>query len=107
MGIKAIKALRNGRVQIETGSKEEIEILTQDINEKCGQNLEAQVHKLRNPRLVIYNIPDDISTNNVEETILSQNPELNLTAGAINPKFVYQTKKRKPQSGNRSKRSHT
>jgi hypothetical protein len=94
VGIKAIKALRNGRVQIETGSKEEIEILTQDINEKCGQNLEAHVHKLRNPRLVIYNIPDDISTNNVEETILVQNPKLNLTAGAINPKFVYQTKKR-------------
>ena len=60
VGMKAIKALRNGRVQIETGSKEEIERLTKDINEKCGKNLEAQVHKLRNLRLVIYNIPDDI-----------------------------------------------
>ena len=94
VGTKAIKTLRNRRVHIETGSKEEIEILTRDISEKCGQNLKAQVHKLRNPRLVIYNIPDDISTNNVEETILVQNPKLNLTAGAINPKFVYQTKKR-------------
>jgi hypothetical protein len=52
------------------------------------------VHRLRNPRLVIYNIPDDISTNNVEETILSQNPELNLTVRDINPKFVYETKRR-------------
>jgi hypothetical protein len=92
--IKSIKALKTGRVQIETGSKDEIEILTKDINEKCGQILEVQVHRLRNPRLVIYNIPDDISTNNVEETLLSQNPELNLTVGDINPKFLYETKRR-------------
>ena len=93
VGIKSIKALRNGRVQTETGSKEESEKLTKDINEKCGQNLQAQVHRRRNHRLAIYNIPDDISTNNVEEIILGQNPELNLTAGDINPKFVYQTKR--------------
>jgi hypothetical protein len=67
VGIKSIKALRNGRVQIETGNKDETEILTKDINEKCGQNLEAQVHRLRHPRLVIYNIPDDIPTNNVKK----------------------------------------
>ena len=38
VGIKSIKSLRNGRVQIETGSKEESEKLTKDINEKCGKN---------------------------------------------------------------------
>jgi hypothetical protein len=74
VGIKSIKSLRNGRVQIETGSKEEVEKLTKDINEKCGQSLQAQVHRRRNPRLVIYNIPEDISTNNAEEIILGQNP---------------------------------
>ena len=93
VGIKSIKSLRNGRVQIETGSKEEVEKLTKDINDKCGQSLQAQAHRRRNPRLVIYNIPEDISTNNAEEIILGQNPELNLTTGDITPKFVYHTKR--------------
>jgi len=38
VGINSLKVLRDGRVQIETGSKEEIEILTRDINDKCGDN---------------------------------------------------------------------
>ena len=41
VGINSLKSLKNGRVQIETSSKEEIEILTTDINEKCGGELEA------------------------------------------------------------------
>jgi hypothetical protein len=32
VGINSHKTLRDGRVQIETGSKEEIETLTRDIN---------------------------------------------------------------------------
>ena len=51
------------------------------------------MHRRRNPRLAIYNFPDDISTNNLEEIILRQNPELNLTSENINPKFVHETKR--------------
>jgi len=65
VGINYLKVLRDGRVQIETGNKEEIEIMTRDINDKCGDNLEVNTHKLRNPRLVIYNIPETISTRNI------------------------------------------
>jgi len=36
------------------------------------------VRKLRNSRLVIYDIPDDITIQNIEDTIIAQNPELNL-----------------------------
>ena len=52
----------------------------------------VNVHKLRNPRLVIYNIPDDISIENIEHTLIAQNPELNLEAGDI-AKFAYDTKR--------------
>jgi hypothetical protein len=83
--------IRDGRVQIETGSKEEIDSLQRDINDKCGDNVIVNVHKLRNPRLVIYNIPEDISTENIEDTLIAQNPELNLEAGDIIPKFTYNT----------------
>jgi len=93
VGINALKSLRNGRIQIETGSKEEIEILTKDINEKCEGKLEAKVHTLRKPKLVIYNIPEDISVQNIEETMHAQNPELNLKMGDINAKFQYRTRR--------------
>jgi len=46
---------------IETGSKEEIEKISTSVTETCGKELEAKVQELRNPRLVIYNIPDGIT----------------------------------------------
>ena len=51
------------------------------------------MQKLLNPRLVIYNIPEDITTQNVEDTIIAQNPELNLNKGDISAKFTYVTKR--------------
>jgi len=94
VGINSLKVLRDGRVQIETGSKEEIEILTRDINDNCGDKLEVNIPKLRNPRLVIYNIPQTISTRNIQDTLLAQNPELNLKTGDITEKLSYETKRR-------------
>jgi len=49
---------------------------------------------LRNPRLVIYNIPETISIRNIEDTPLAQTPELNLKTGDITAKFSYETKRR-------------
>jgi len=50
------------------------------------------IHKLRNPRLVILNIPDDSTTSNIEGTLIAQNPGLNLANGDINAKFIYAKK---------------
>jgi len=49
-----------------------------DINDKCEGKLDANAHKLRNPRLVIINIPEEISIGNVEDTLLAQNTDVNL-----------------------------
>jgi hypothetical protein len=49
---------------------------------------------LRKPRLIILNVPEDISTTNIEDAILRQNPELNLREGSIVAKFIYDTKKK-------------
>ena len=89
VGINKFKLLNNGKVLIETNTKQEIEALEKDINSKCGGDLEANVHKLRKPRLVIYNIPEDITTNNIEDTLLVQNPDLGLNKGDIDAKFIY------------------
>jgi len=54
--INSLKVPRVWRVHIETGNKEEVELLTRDIN-KCGDKLEINKYKLRNTKLMLYNIP--------------------------------------------------
>jgi hypothetical protein len=95
VGITTFKAINSGRVLIETNSKEELEAFDQPIRAKCGGELEVNIHKLRKPRLIIFNVPDDISTMNIEESILMQNPHLNLERGDTATKFSYITKKMK------------
>jgi len=48
VGINALKTLRDGRVLIETNTKEELETLGKDINDMCGGRLERHINKLRN-----------------------------------------------------------
>jgi len=93
VGINALKTLRNGKVLIETNNKEGLETLGRDINDKCVVRLETHIQKLRHPRLAIINIPDIITTSNIEGTLITQNPGLNLANGDINAKFTYVTKK--------------
>jgi hypothetical protein len=57
---KSFNSLKDGRVLIETGNSEEAKLLSDSIRDKCGNDLEVSVPKLRNPRLVIYNVPQDI-----------------------------------------------
>jgi hypothetical protein len=51
--------------------------------------LEATVHRLRKHRLVIYNIPEDITTNNIEDILLAKNIYLGLKKGDIDAKFIH------------------
>jgi len=93
VGVNSMRTLKDGRVLIVTRSKEEAETLTRNIRDKCGEKLEAKVHKPRDPRLKILNIPEEITVENIEETLLAQNPDLGLKKGEINPKFTYTTKR--------------
>ena len=93
VGINTFKSLKNGQVLIETNSQKELETLQKDINAKCEGQLEASAHKLRNPRLVIFNIPEEISIGNVEDTLIAQNPDINLKQGDTKAKFSYETRK--------------
>ena len=68
-------------------------MLGSSIRDKCGNDLEVTAPKLRNPRMVIYNVPQDINVENVEETIMTQNPELGLKQGDITAKFTFRTKR--------------
>jgi len=44
-------------------------------------------HKLRKPRIKIYNAPEEITVRNVTNVIKSQNPEITLNGEDITAKF--------------------
>jgi predicted DNA-binding protein len=59
-----------------------------DIKAKCEGKLKANAYNLRNPRLVIINISEEISIGNVEDTLLAQNTEVNSKQGDIKANSV-------------------
>jgi len=101
--ICAFRSQRDGRVLLETKSKEEIELLYADINDKCSLRLDVHIHKLRNPSIVLYNVPEEITKENAEEIIATQNPELNLCEGGCEAKIYNQGKKEYTKSRGRSR----
>jgi hypothetical protein len=50
--------------------------------------------------------PRDIATDNIEDTLIAQNPDLAIEKGEIIPKFTYETKKTHSEHSNRSKFPH-
>jgi hypothetical protein len=92
VGIGSLKTLKDGRLQIETGSIQEADTLTNNIKDKLGDKIETNIQRPRKPRLKIHNIPEDISTENIEDTLIAQNPDLGIEKEEIIPKFTYETK---------------
>ena len=78
MDISTFKALKYGRILIEVDNKEERERISNRNTEDCGKELEAKIHESRNPRLVIYNVPEAVILGNATKTICEQNSELQL-----------------------------
>ena len=54
--------------------------------------MEVNSAKLRKPSVIIFNVPEDLTTENATETILAQNPEFNLNESSITPKFTFKAK---------------
>jgi hypothetical protein len=93
IGIRTLKSFKNGNVRIEADSKEKTAILNSQIRDKCGVQLEINVQKRRNPRLIIYKVPDSVTPENAEGIILAQNPDLKLQEGDIQTKFIFKTER--------------
>jgi hypothetical protein len=84
IGIRTLKSLKDGKVLIEVDTKDDVEKLTSCIRDKCGDRLETNVQKRRKPRIIIHNIPDEVTVENAGDIIKVQNPELALEKGDIN-----------------------
>ena len=55
--------------------------------------MKTNIQRPRKPRLKIHNIQEEISTDNIEDTIIAQNPEMGLEKMEVTPKFTYETKR--------------
>jgi hypothetical protein len=93
VGIKAVKILRNRGIIIEADSEEGINSLSSEINTKLGERLEIIKHKLRKPRLIIYNISEEVTPENVVAIIKAQNPGIITNGEDTETKFRYKTRK--------------
>jgi len=49
---------------------------------------------LKNPRLIVFNVPEDITSENAAQAIVVQNSELSLKENEINPKFMFEDRKK-------------
>ncbi|PSN45024.1 hypothetical protein C0J52_23369 [Blattella germanica] len=83
VGISSMKASRDGRLIIESGKEEGIDVLSKHIDDQCSQLLEVNIPKLRNPDIIVFNIQEDITEQNAAEIISLQNPELNLQENTL------------------------
>lgn len=92
--IRTFKSLTDGKVLIEADSKDDIDMLNSQIQDKCGDRLDTNIQKRRNSRLIIYNIPDEVTLENVADTICTQNSALALNKGDITTKFIFKTKRK-------------
>jgi hypothetical protein len=92
VGIKAVKTNRDRGILIETDSEEEMNTLSSEISSKLGERLEIIKHKLREPRKIIYNVPEEISTN-IAAINTTQNPDILTNGENIDAKFMYKTRK--------------
>lgn len=93
VGISALKTLKNGQLLIESEKKSELEEVCKKINEVCGEELESYMQTLREPRIIVFNVPEDITTENAVQAIVLQNSELDLYENEIKQKFEFEDKK--------------
>ena len=77
---------------MESRSKEEIDMLGKKIEGQCSQLLEVNVPQLRNLNVIIFNVPDDVTPENADDVIRTQNQELNLPNDSIRPKFIIKSR---------------
>ena len=83
--IRAHKTLKNGQLLIESDKKSELEDVCKKRKELCGEVLESYLPTIKNPRIIVFNVPEDITAENAAKDTVLQNSELNLNESEIKP----------------------
>jgi hypothetical protein len=87
-----VKTVRDRCLIVETESEEESNILFTEVRSKLGEKIDIYQNKLRNPRLIIYSVPEGTTVDNIGATILAQNPEIKINDETIEAKFMFKNK---------------
>jgi len=69
--------------------------LTTEINTRLGERLEITKHRLKKPRLNIFNLPSEITIENIAATIIAKNPEIQTKGENIEAKHKFKDRKGK------------
>jgi hypothetical protein len=93
VGIKAVKTIRDRCLIVETESEKESNILFTEIRNKLEDKMDIHQNKLRNPRVIIYNVPEETTVDNIGATIRAQNPEIITNDETIEAKFRFKNKR--------------
>jgi len=67
--------------------------LSSEIDTKLGERVEVTMHRLRKPRLIIYNVPEEITIQNVATSIKAQNPEIQSNGEDTEPNYKLKDRK--------------
>jgi hypothetical protein len=76
LGINSIRNISRGGILMEVVSQKDAEILSKEINDKMGTIVDAKVLSKKQPKIIIYNIPIEISDTELMNSIVSQNKTL-------------------------------
>jgi hypothetical protein len=60
----------------------------------CGKELEVSMPKRRNPRLIIYNVPDKLRIENATKLTMKQNSETCIEEEDITPRYLFKDKRK-------------
>jgi hypothetical protein len=101
VGIQVIKATKIEGILIETCSEEESNSLSLEINRKFGERLEIIKHKLRKPKIIIYNVSEEITTENVAVIVTAQIPGILTNGDDMGDKFRYKRRKGRHNTASR------
>src|SRR6266487_31082 len=74
IGVSKVKNIGGGGVLIECLSENECKLLQGEIMKKFKE-LEVKIPTKKNPNMIIYNVPNDVSDEDLLKTITAQNPE--------------------------------
>jgi len=95
VGVKMFKKTQTGNVIIETEREEDLNLLCKEVQSKCQPDLNTKIQAKLNPRVIIFNVPEEINIQNVKEIARQQNPNLITEQSTFVPKYLGITKIKK------------
>ncbi len=74
--IKNVKNISKNGILIQCTTKNEIEIIKNEVQNKLKDSVEVKIPTKKRPRIIIYNISKELSESQVIDYLVKQNPNI-------------------------------